>query len=220
MPPPSPEDRRGPGPEVEDEGVHPTVGHDHAPDSDVSTTQVEGAIDDPPEPPDARTSLLGWSRRYSIPIDHNCGEEVCGHGTFSPRPTYHRKSYGYGSFDASGTLSPNGFGGPYRDTPEGSQTQTGDYRGDYIDATLGDAVTDGLLGYPSKKNTTHWLAKRHGVKHERLMYAQNYSHPLYVVPRQQHMLIRLVGFCFTTSPSSTGYGSTSGPTYKATLWLP
>jgi MFS superfamily sulfate permease-like transporter len=44
------------------------------------------------------------------------------------------------------------------------------YRGDFVEGQLGSAITDGLLGKPGKRSTTHWLAKRHGVKHERWMY--------------------------------------------------
>ena len=121
---------------------------------------------------DARTALLEDSAKYHIPHAHNCGDDACGHGTFSPRPRYAR---GYGSFATSGTTasasgeSANGYGGPYPGPREGSPADGAEDGG-----VVGDAVTDGLLGQPSKRSTTHWLAKRHGVKHERWMYLLYY----------------------------------------------
>lgn len=178
MPPSSPEDHQhepqanGHAPEVEADGIHPFT-HDYALHPDTSPAEGQAAIDEPNPSPDARTRLLDEERKYNIPKTHNCGEgEGCTHGAFSPRPRYSR---GYGSFATYGTArsedSREGYGGPYNaDRRDDGQREGRTYRGDFIEGALGDAVTDGLLGKPGKKSTTHWLAKRHGVRHERIMY--------------------------------------------------
>ncbi|EMC96512.1 hypothetical protein BAUCODRAFT_33870 [Baudoinia panamericana UAMH 10762] len=170
MPPSSPEDAHymridGIEPEVEDDGIHPHA-YDNAPATEgVEAVEAQADLDELPEQPDARTKLLGHGRKYHVAAD--CGEENCSHGTFSPRPRYLR---GYGSFATNWSFrsnaKPDGYGGPNRD----AGSSDGSYRGDYIEHALGDAVTDGLLGHPSKSSTTHWLASKYGIKHERLMF--------------------------------------------------
>ena len=162
--PSSPEDHfhvppsEGRAPEFASDGIHP---HDYAPvDSDTSATHVHGAIDEPPMPPDAQTKLLGDGQKYHIPRAHDCGDPKCSHGVWSPRPRYWR---GYGSFATFNTVS----------SMDGNEE-----RRDYTADTLGDAVTDGLLGHKNKKSTTHWLARRHGIRHDRLMYAFPIFQPL------------------------------------------
>ncbi|KAK5118745.1 hypothetical protein LTR85_007951 [Meristemomyces frigidus] len=181
MPPPSPDDHQhlpvsnGHAPEVESDGVQPTVPEYAAVNYNAAATNVQGAIDEPTQAPNARTALLDDGKKYNIPHLHDCGEAGCGHGAFSPRPRYQR---GYGSFATSRTVasdsSREGYGGPYHDRRQSEQVDGSEYRGDFINGALGDAVTDGLLGRPSKRNTTHWLAARHGVKHERWMYLLYY----------------------------------------------
>ncbi|KXL47622.1 hypothetical protein M433DRAFT_501677 [Acidomyces richmondensis BFW] len=175
MPPPSPEDPRIPYPadnDVEDEGhgIASSAREVVRPEVEVAATQAYGEVDEPQ--PDAPAKLREEKQKYTMPKDHDCGEEYCAHGAFSPRPRHVRRRYGsfatYGTIESDG--SRDGYGGPYRDTPQEESRQQSEYRGDFIDRALGDAVTDGLLGLPGKSNTTHWLAKRHGVKNERLMY--------------------------------------------------
>jgi hypothetical protein len=78
------------------------------------------------------------------------------------RPGVHRN---YGSF-AGSIHSENSFGGafPGPDSPEGDSARS----------LLGDAVADGVMGSGNgkKKSTTKWLAERHGVKNQRMMYVE------------------------------------------------
>jgi high affinity sulfate transporter 1 len=78
------------------------------------------------------------------------------------RPSTHRN---YGSFVGS-IHSDHSFGGPAPASPDATH------------ALLGDALTDSLLGSPGSpgahKNTTRWLADRHGIKNRRIMYLQYY----------------------------------------------
>ena len=142
------------------DGIHPTAPDDASVASFPSETNIQAIIEDPPDPPTARTKLLGQKQKYRIPDHRDCGEDSCNHGTFSPKPRYIR---GYGSID-----SRDGFGGRY---PGG----TGDGvngSGDNAHGLFGDAVTDSLLGNRggNKKSTTQWLAQKHGVRNSRLMY--------------------------------------------------
>lgn len=178
MPPSSPEDRLSYGRveqdaqlDVEEEGIHLTR-HDFAGiDSEPAEPEAQGEIVEPAEQPNARTSLLDFGHKYHLP--HNCGEYNCNHGTFSPRPRYHK---GYGSISSSydgprgdaDVRSMDGYGGPLPAEPADIEDRS--YRGDFVSRTFGDAITDGLLGKPNKRSTTHWLAKRNGVKNERWMY--------------------------------------------------
>jgi hypothetical protein len=174
MPPSSPEDRftphiNGAEPHVEGNGIQPGT-HEYAPAAeDEAATHVQGTIDEPPEQPDAHTHLLYDGRRYHLP---NCGDPDCDHGTWSPKPRYQR---GYGSFAPSYVESEGsreGYGGP---PAPGEESNGRAYRGDYIESALGDAVTDGLLGRPNKRGTTHTLASKYGIKHERIMYASPFT---------------------------------------------
>ena len=115
---------------------------------------------------------------------------------------------GYGSFAPS--VMSVGYGGP------NGNGEGGSYRGDYIDGALGDAVTDGLLGRPSKKSTTHWLARKHGVTNERIMYASSIQHETPRAHCRKLRLIITVGTSSIISPSRTGYLNTNGHIYKAT----
>ena len=59
------------------------------------------------------------------------------------------------------------YGGPVPDDVSAS--------GDRTHATLGDAVTDGLLGQANghKMGATTWLATRHGIRQTRLMCVES-----------------------------------------------
>ncbi len=179
MPPSSPEEqfhtpRAEPTlPDVEEDGMHPTTQDWASVSSEPSVTKVQGEIEAPAEQPDARSKLLG--HKYHVP--HKCGQYNCNHGTFSPRPRYAR---GYGSIASSydgpagdsDNRSQDGYGGPLPAEPADMDHRT--YRGDFVEGSLGPAVTVGLLGKSGKRSTTHWLARRHGVKHERWMYLLYY----------------------------------------------
>jgi len=174
MPPSSPEDAHhhaltngnGHRPDVEEDGIHPTTYDGASAHSQESATHVEGTIEEPEEPPEApdvRTRLLAFGAKYHLP---GCGDPECSHGAYSPRPRYSRNYFqSYGSITPSvrSDGSREGYGGPNR---EG----TADEQNRRVEGAVGDAVTDGLLGKPSAKSTTHHLAKKHGVRHERLMY--------------------------------------------------
>ncbi|KAF2233600.1 hypothetical protein EV356DRAFT_533601 [Viridothelium virens] len=107
-----------------------------------------------PSEPNVRTRLLS----------HKSSEQQNNYGTEqsqrSSRP-HSPKSYG----SSTSITSQNGFGGI-----RAAQTLADDQ--DAIHHTLGDAVTDGLLGgqRKNKPTPTHYLAKRHGVKHSRMIY--------------------------------------------------
>ncbi|KAK5138585.1 hypothetical protein LTR08_000173 [Meristemomyces frigidus] len=117
LPPSSPEDRprqhlpviygRDPDDSSADT-TRPTIPAYAAVDGQASPTQAQGEMLDEPRrpPPDARTALLDDGRRYHIPSVHDCGEEGCQHGTFSPRP---RAQRGYGSVASTRTAG-EGFG--------------------------------------------------------------------------------------------------------------
>ncbi|KXT17987.1 hypothetical protein AC579_9597 [Pseudocercospora musae] len=160
MPSPSPDDRRI-APELQADGIHP---QDHAPDAtadvDFDATQQEATIDEPRDAPNAATALLS---RYNH-------EE---HGTWFARP---RHSRGYGSFasgyaETVGSFEQNrpSLGGRFPTTDDMNRQSSAGLMG-----TLPDSVTDGLLGKPKKRGTTHWLASRAGIKRERLMYMYYY----------------------------------------------
>ncbi|KAK5113687.1 hypothetical protein LTR62_003314 [Meristemomyces frigidus] len=163
MPPSSPEEHSHPGPHattsehgpaIDINGLHPAAHHFASAAADEPATHVRGVIDEPPQAPDARTKLLDNGQKYNI---------ASGGQWTNWRPTFPR---GYGSF------APSIFSDSGRDSNENGETRQ--HRGDFVDGTLGDAVTDGLLGRPSKKSKTHWLAKKHGVRNERLMYLLYY----------------------------------------------
>lgn len=168
MPSPSPEDRRI-APQLEQDGIHP---QDHAPDAstnlDSDATRQEGNIEEPRESPNAATALLN---KYNH-------EE---HGTWSPRP---RHSRGYGSFASSYAETAGSFeqhrpslGGRYPTTDDmNRQSNAG------LMHSLPDSVTDGLLGKPKKRGTTHWLASRAGIKRERLMCVRHAPRPRLHLP--------------------------------------
>ena len=190
LPPPSPDDRfhrprhedhdahrAAHGPDIADierDGIHPHVHDFAAAGAEASDARVSGEIDEPVEAPTVRSRLLEYRHRYLLP--HNCGQYNCNHGAFSPRPRY-RKTYDsisssftgrHAEDDTHSMQSYDEYGGM---TPaEPADGDGGSYQTAFLQRSLGDAVTDGLLGKPSKKSKTHWLARRHGVKSERWMY--------------------------------------------------
>lgn len=89
----------------------------------------------------------------------------------TPRPGVGRN---YGSF-AGSVHSDNSFGGAFPGldrSPAGEEDAS-----DATRALLGDAIADGLAsggGDRQKMSTTRWLAERHGIKSQRMMYLQYY----------------------------------------------
>lgn len=131
-------------PALEQDGIHPTNPENASIYSDVSATHNGGAVDSSVEP-DLRSRLL----------DHQNGNR--NNGTFS-RPMFGRN---YESID-----SRSGFGGTHHNDG-GSGTVS-------PHAIFGDAITDGLMGGPGNNtSTTSWLAKRHGIVHNRAMYVHS-----------------------------------------------
>ncbi|GAB7349025.1 hypothetical protein MBLNU459_g7998t1 [Dothideomycetes sp. NU459] len=131
-------------PAVEPDGLHPTNPENASISSDASATHTDGAVGNGIEP-DVRSRLL----------DHQNGHR--DNGTFS-RPKLGRS---YESID-----SRFGFGGTNQEGGSGSVSPHG---------IFGDAIADGLLGGPGNRaSTTSWLAKRHGVVHDRAMYLHYY----------------------------------------------
>lgn len=180
MPPESPEDRRNPSMLErmrENNAANSTAGSaaqilEGAPlQSEPSSMNVEGAIEEPE--PSARTRLLGEANKYSIPAHANCDEENCNHGNISPRPRHHR---GYGSFAPSVT-SADGHAGSYT---EGSYGPGVGGSGDSMHGIFGDALADSLMPRDSTQmSTTQYLAKRHDIKHSKMMYVNLVGSPCF-----------------------------------------
>ncbi|KAF2193103.1 high affinity sulfate transporter 1 [Zopfia rhizophila CBS 207.26] len=150
---------------VSTDGIHPIPDHAsaHSNDEVVSPPPTDGILETDLEP-NVRTRLLNhqnWDQGSC------CGSETCNHGTFSPRPWTHRS---YGSFDS--TMSRDGFGGRY----PGSLGSGPGESADATHALLGDTIVDGVLGGGSgqKISTTRYLAERHGIKNQRIMYLAYY----------------------------------------------
>ncbi|KAK4504816.1 hypothetical protein PRZ48_002778 [Zasmidium cellare] len=156
MPSSSPDDRSGQ--DVEQDGVEV---QDHAPaDADFETARPHGIIDEPSDDEvNARTALL-----------NNIGASHHGEGEDGTTHTRPRHGHGYGSFASSyaGSFEQNrpSLGGRVPTDINTSRSNIAEY--------MPDSVTDGLLGRPKKRSTTHWLAERAGIKHERLMYIYYY----------------------------------------------
>lgn len=104
--------------------------------------------------PNVRTRLLG-NKSSEQQTDYGTGQSRRSSQPQSPK----------GSGRSTGVTSPNGFGGI-------QTTRTLADEQDPIHDALGDAVTDGLLGgrRHNKPTATQYLAKRHGIKHSRMMY--------------------------------------------------
>lgn len=157
--------RQGADDEERRNGLHPrpdaaSVHSDHS--------EAHASMDEPPEAPNVRTRLLEQVDYYH---DHDCGQEECDHGTMSPRPGPNR---GYGSFASSESRarSQDGYGGPVPDSAENGGPGS---KRDTAHAVLGDSVADRVTGNTNghTKDTTGWLARRHGVTHLRLQYAHS-----------------------------------------------
>jgi hypothetical protein len=106
--------------------------------------------------PSVRTRLLN---QQNWDAGSCCGSENCNHGTMSPRPWSIRS---YGTTDSIPSRA--GFGGPYPGAagePDGS-----------AEGLLGDTVGAALLtrnGKGKKMSTTKYLAKKHGIKNQKMM---------------------------------------------------
>lgn len=142
-------------PALESDGLHPTNPEQASIASNVSATRVSATVETS-FIPTIRTRLLGqrqWDRSSGPASDS------CDHGG---RPHLVRN---YGSVATLSSYdSRDGFGGPLPDDPSSGTVSP--------HGLLGDAITDGLLGGPGHhESTTQWLARRHGVKHDRAMYA-------------------------------------------------
>lgn len=152
MPPSSPEAMRS-HPDVTEAGVESL---DHA-NADAEDSHQEAAQDGP----DAQTSLL--ANYGAATVERQNGAEPY---IFRHRPRY---AQGYGSFASS-----------YAPTEAGSFEQRPSLGGGFLNRndhdeagiaeSMPDSVTDGLLGRPKKRGTTHWLARMGGIKSERMMY--------------------------------------------------
>lgn len=169
MPPSSPEDRRNNDPyahaprQPTDNEIQPMV-EGASIQTEPASMQAEGAVDEPEA--NARTKLLGEANKYSIPTHDNCGEEICNHGTVSPRPRHMR---GYGSF-APSVNSTDGYGGSYNEGVGGS--------GDSIHGFMGDALADSLIQRDGSNMTSaQLLAERKKIKHSKLMYVGSPTKP-------------------------------------------
>ncbi|RMY81310.1 hypothetical protein D0864_06584 [Hortaea werneckii] len=172
MPPSSPEDQRHlpvtEGVAVEQHGIPPHAQDYASVNGDVGNSSGQSAAGEASNANGNQPGQTEETATFHIPHLHNCGDEGCSHGSFSPRPRLVR---GFGSFatynTAASAESTGGYGGPYN-APAGASGIDG------VQGAVGDAMTDGLLGQPSKRSTTHHLAKQHGVKNTRWMYLSYY----------------------------------------------
>ena len=231
LPPSSPDDRfhrprqrshDAHRPDVERDGIHPHV-HDFAPtEQEASEARVQGEIDEPSDATIVRSRLLD---RHKYLLPQNCGQYNCNHGSFSPRPRYHRD---YGSISSSSTgLHPeedarsmhsfDEYGGM---TPAEPASIDGViHKGGFAERSFGDLVTAGLLGKPSKKASTYGLQRKHGVNHVRWMYVDHGSAVSYASFHTACFLTytnAAVGISNTTFHALTGSGSTNARTSQAT----
>ena len=88
-----------------------------------------------------------------------CGLRDCNHGTFSPRAR---------SIRTRSSIDTTSYGGAYADTIG----ENGGPR-DLSHGIFGDSVVDSLGGNKSM-STTKWLAQKHGIKRQKLMYFSYY----------------------------------------------
>jgi len=139
-------------PEVEDDGIHPTIPDDASARLSNEDTSEQLPIMDVSRTPDLRTRLLS---QRDWDASSCCGSVVCNHGTFSPRPGTQRS---YGSFASD--MARDVYGGRY---PGGLEIN-----GQPADATQG--LLGGSGAGPGKKmSTTQSLARQYGVKNQRAM---------------------------------------------------
>ena len=139
-------------------GIQPTEHETNAPAHSThdfaETPQHDGIVEVDISEPHVRSRLLEAAQRDE----------------WNPRPGVARN---YGSF-AGSIHSDNSFGGAF---PGLSRSAAGE--GEAADAThalLGDAFAEGVMnsGDRQKMSTTRWLAERHGIKSQRMMYLQYY----------------------------------------------
>ena len=112
-------------------------------------TNVEASMDEPSRRQlDERTKLL---ENYSH--SHDCGNEHCDHGTFSPHPTHTRVASLEGKYS---------FGGRH-DGEGGGSSISGE--------TFGDTLRNRMFGQSSSRmSTTQYLARTHGIRNSKVMY--------------------------------------------------
>jgi hypothetical protein len=130
-------------------GTRPATDGTSAQSSDEGVAPQQDGIVEIDIEPTARSRLL----------DHQNGDSGS-----SPQPRGRRN---YGSF-AGSVRSVASFGGAYPATRASSDSGAPDA----TPALLGDSFAEGALnnGNGQKMSTTKWLANRHGVKNQRLMY--------------------------------------------------
>lgn len=143
------------------DGIHPATDGASAHSTHENVAPQQGGILEIDLEPTVRTRLLNHQNWDTA---SGCGDPNCNDGTTPPRPGVHRN---YGSF-AGSIRSEHSFGGTY---PGITETADGDAP-DVAHALLGDAFADGVMnsGNGQKMSTTRWLAERHGVKNQRMMY--------------------------------------------------
>lgn len=138
--------------EFSTDGMQPAVDGASVHSNHEEVANPQGGIIEIDLEPTVRTRLLAQQNWDTLESTHG-------------RPGAHRN---YGSF-AGSIHSDNSFGGafPGPEAPEGDAP-------DSAHALLGDAVADGVMniGNGKKKSTTKWLAERHGVKNQRMMYVK------------------------------------------------
>ena len=155
---------------MEEDGIHPPPQtQDFANmESVLSQTQAQGYVEEPIDEPNAQSRLLTFEHKYHLP--HDCGRYSCNHGAFSPRPRFRR---GYGSIASN-------YDGPVPDDRSevsyGGRSPAESTDGSTLNAplSLGEAVTQSLLGKPSKKTKRRWLARTQGSESEKWLYLQYY----------------------------------------------
>ncbi|KAF2004600.1 hypothetical protein P154DRAFT_531199 [Amniculicola lignicola CBS 123094] len=147
------------------DGIHPAPDHASIHSNDENAPPAHsGVILEVDLEPHIHTRLLqqrDWDQASG------CGSENCNHGTFSPRPWTNRS---YGSIGSE--HSRDGFGGRFPGAADAADGESSDA----AHALLGDAFADGVMGGGNahKMSTTSFLANRHGIKNQRIMYLAYY----------------------------------------------
>lgn len=174
------------------DGIQPASDGTSAQSVHENVAPQQGGITEVDLEPTVRSRLLNHQNWDAA---SGCGDPNCNHGTISPRPGGHRN---YGSF-AGSIRSVNSFGGTF----PGDAETTGDAP-DAARALLGEAFAEGVVnsGHGQKKSTTRWLAERHGVKNQRMMYVNR--------RKTVDAALTALGTCSTISPYSTGRSNTNG----------
>jgi hypothetical protein len=147
--------------EVSTDGIQPAADDTSAHAIHENVAPQQGGIIDVDLEPTVRARLL---HHQNWDAASGCSDPNCNHDTTASRPHTHRN---YGSF-AGSISSMNSFRGTYAGHTEAAEADAANA----AHPLLGDvpAGEHHHGGNGQNKSTTKWLAERHGVKNQRLMF--------------------------------------------------